>query len=317
MYDAFLDGNIVIEEAISAFHANATEEQLLAVLEAIRQRMHEDGHFMIPVLVSEDGTEFAFRNVQAEDGTEWPVAFTSSAEYKKGPASQTLSNFIDTLFKTCIDTENPGFILNPWGQPFTLTTKMMNLIFETDGDVEYHVPDDAITPELLEDGSFLKRATEICNRNRTQLNMIKLVKILRDSWIWIPCTAVLSDADYEVVEKMVKDAEQNGGLDSLVGTNLTNQDNIRMIPDILQNGDDYFFPVFTTEEEMGEYGEHFSKIQKHFLEAVNLARNNEKKVKGIVINAFSEPFVVPIDLFDLIADIPSSFEQVEENPTTI
>ena len=218
---------------------------------------------------------------------------------------QIISNFIDSMMKACIDTENPGFILNPWGQSFTLTTEMMNTIFEADGDVEYHVPDDAITPELLEDGSFLKRATEICNRNRTQLNLIKLAKILRDSWVWVSCTAVMSDADYEVLEKTVKDAEQNGGLDSLVGMTLTNRDNIRMIPDILQNGDDYFFPVFTAEEE------------RHFLEAANLARNNEKKVKGIVINAFSEPFVVPIEMFDLIAKIPSSFEQVEEHPTTI
>ena len=290
MYDEFLDGNIVIEEAISAFYANSTQERLSAVLEAIRQRMHEDGHFMIPVIVSEDGNEFAFRTVQANDGIAWPVAFTSPVEYEKGPASQIISNFIDSMMKACIDTENPGFILNPWGQSFTLTTEMMNRIFEADGDVEYHVPDDAITPELLEDGSFLKRATEICNRNRTQL----------------------SDADYEVLEKTVKDAEQNGGLDSLVGTTLTNRDHIRMIPDILQNGDDYFFPVFTAEEEMGEYGEHFSKIERHFLEAANLARNNEKKVKSIVINAFSEPFVVPIEMFDLIADIPSSFEDKAE-----
>ena len=312
MYDEFLDGNIVIEEAISAFYANSTQERLSAVLEAIRQRMHEDGHFMIPVIVSEDGNEFAFRTVQAGDGNAWPVAFTSPAEYEKGPASQIISNFIDSMMKACIDTENPGFILNPWGQSFTLTTEMMNRIFEADGDVEYHVPDDTITPELLEDGSFLKRATEICNRNRTQLNLIKLAKILRDSWVWVPCTAVMSDADYEVLEKTVKDAEQNGGLDSLVGMTLTNRDNIRMIPDILQNGDDYFFPVFTAEEEMGEYGEHFSKIERHFLEAANLARNNEKKVKAVVINAFSEPFVVPIEMFDLIADIPSSFEDRAE-----
>ena len=78
---------------------------------------------------------------------------------------------------------------------------------------------------------------------------------------------------------------------------------VEKIPDI---------PVFTAEEEMGEYGEHFSKIERHFLEAANLARNNEKKVKGIVINAFSEPFVVPIEMFDLIADIPSCFEDKAE-----
>ena len=53
-------------------------------------------------------------------------------------------------------------------------------------------------------------------------------------------------------------------------------------------------------------------VRNIHLEAANLARNNEKKVKGIVINAFSEPFVVPIEMFDLIADIPSSFEDKAE-----
>ena len=84
-----------------------------------------------------------------------------------------------------------------------------------------------------------------------------------------------------------------------------------MVPDILQNGEDFFFPVFTSAEEMGDYGQGFSKIEKHFLEAANLARSNEKKVKGIVINAFSEPFVIPVDLFDMIAEMPSSYEMKE------
>ena len=92
---------------------------------------------------------------------------------------------------------------------------------------------------------------------------------------------------------------------------LKNQDDIRLIPDILQNGADFFFPVFTTAEEMGEYGRHFSKIQKHFLEAANLARNNERDVAGIVINAFSEPFVVPKEMFDVIARMKSSLGEEE------
>lgn len=307
-HDPFLYGNELIEQAINAFHAEATKGRLSSVLEAIRQRMHENGHFMIPVIASEDGTEFTFRTVQTNDGKEWLVAFTSSAEFQKGQPSQIVSNFIDAMLKACLDTENPGFIINPWGESFMLTAELIDMII----GVEYSVPDDTITPELLEDGSFLKRATEICNRNRTQLNMIKLLKILRDSWIWIPCNAVMGDADYAALEKVVKDAEQNGGLDSLVGKTLSNQDNIRMVPYILQNGEDFFFPVFTSAEEMGDYGQGFSKIEKHFLEAANLARNNEKKVKGIVINAFSEPFVVPIDLFDMIAEMPSNFEMKEE-----
>ena len=118
------------------------------------------------------------------------------------------------------------------------------------------------------------------------------------------------ETDYAAMEKLVMDAKDN--LDSLVGRERTNQDNIRMVPDILQNGDEFFFPVFTTAEEMGEYGERFSKIEKHFLEAANLARNNERDLTGIVINAFSEAFVVPKELFDLIFEMESGLK--EETP---
>ena len=128
-----------------------------------------------------------------------------------------------------------------------------------------------------------------------------------------PDGADVSDADYSFMEKAIKDAEENGGLDSLVGMEFRSQDDIRMVPDILQNGDEYFFPVFTSEEEMGEYGERFSKVACHFLEAENMARNNERDVAGIVINAFTEPFVVPKELFDMIARIESAIEGEEDS----
>lgn len=170
------------------------------------------------------------------------------------------------------------------------------------------IPDIPITEELLEDGSFLREAIEICNKNRSFENTTKLLRILRDSLIWIPCNAILSDADYAAMEQVLKEEAEKDGLDSLIGKTLTNQDEIRMVPDILQSGENYFFPVFTSAEEMGEYGENFSKIQDHFLEAMNLAIHNEKDVYGIVINAFSESFVVPRELFEVIAQIPSSIE---------
>lgn len=143
------------------------------------------------------------------------------------------------------------------------------------------------------------------------MNMLKLMKILRDSWVWVPCNAVMSETDNDAVLKMIQEAEESGGLDKLVGKAITNQDQIRMVPDILQNGEEFFFPVFSTAEEMGKYGESFSKVQRHFLEAVNLARNNEKKVTGIVINAFTEPFVMPMELLDIIAEMDSAIENPE------
>ena len=310
-HDPFLAGNELIEEAIDRFYMDSCKKNLVGVLEAIRQRMHADGHFMFPVVSSDDGKSFAFRTVQTKDEKKWVAAFTSPAEHEKGEPSEIVSNFIDIMLKEALTSDHSGFIINPWGKSFMLAKELIQMIFKADGDVEYTVPDDALTVDLLEDGSFLKKAIEICNRNRTQMNMLKLMKILRDSWVWVPCNAVMSETDNDAVLKMIQEAEENGGLDKLVGKTITNQDQIRMVPDILQNGDEFFFPVFSTAEDMGKYGESFSKVQRHFLEAVNLARNNEKKVTGIVINAFTEPFVMPMELLDIIAEMDSAIENPE------
>ena len=81
-----------------------------------------------------------------------------------------------------------------------------------------------------------------------------------------------------------------------------------MVPDILQNGEDFFFPVFSSAEEMGEYGEGFSKIEKHFLEAIGLAINNERDVQGLVVNAFTEPFVLDREIFDIVQKMKTRLE---------
>jgi len=259
--------------------------------------------------VSED-IPIKFRHLAAdEDGHYFIPLFTSHEELEKGESSSSINQSLNVLFEAVDNwTDCVGYIINPWGQSFMLAKELIEMIFEADGGVEYSVPDDSITAELLEDGSFLKRAVEICNRNRTQLNLIKLARILRDSWVWVPCTAVFSDTDKEAMDKVVMEAIEKDDPDSLIGQELTSHDEVRFVPDILQNGEELFFPVFTTAEEMGEYGDGFSKYQAHFLHAANLAKNNEKKVSGIVINAFSEPFVVPKEMFDIIADMNSSVE---------
>ena len=311
--DPFLDGNELIEQAIEHFNKDRNNDNLFMVLEAIRTRMHADGHFIFPVFADEeDPDSFAFRSLQSKDGKVWNAAFTSQAEYEKGEPSEVISNFIDSTLKLCLESQTDGFIINPWGNSFLLSKEFIQMIFKMDGNKEYSVPDDPITPELLEDGSFLKRAISICNSNKTQLNLMKLARILRDSYVWIPCTAVFSEADNAKFVEALAEAEENKeGLDSLIGETFTASDQVRLIPDILTSNDHFFFPVFTTAEEMGEYGEHFSKVEKHFLEAMILAKNNEKDVTGIVINPFSEPFVIPKEMFEVIAETESGMK--EEN----
>ena len=141
---------------------------------------------------------------------------------------------MDEAMKFCLQYPDiEGFVINPWGESFLLRKEFIQMIFNADGDVEYSVPDEPVTAELLEDGSYLKRVIGIYNRNQTQLNLFKLLKILRDSDIWIPCNVVMSERDEEEWTSMLNEKIETEGLDSLAGHLLTSHDPIRMIPDIL------------------------------------------------------------------------------------
>lgn len=167
-------------------------------------------------------------------------------------------------------------------------------------------PSMKLTAEDLADGSMLKAAIHTFNEERTEAHFIDIMEFLRDSLVWVPCNAILGEDDQAMFEKAVNEAGDD--LSSLVGKTFSNQQQIRMVPDILQNGDQYFFPAFSSVEEMGDYGDHFSKVQKHMLEVIPLAMNNEKNVFGIVINAFTEPFVLERSLFDMVEKMKSRIE---------
>ena len=96
--------------------------------------------------------------------------------------------------------------------------------------------------------------------------------------------------------------------DAKPGETVTTDNVMKFEPDILQSGDEKFYPVFSSIEEMGEYGNNFSKIEKHFFEAMSYAMGKEETV-GIVVNAFSTPFVVPKDWFDIVAKFPSNVDE--------
>ena len=150
----------------------------------------------------------------------------------------------------------------------------------------------------LEDGSVLQEAMAAFNNDNSEENLLYLLKLLKASTVWIPFTAVLSKSDEEDLMKTVKEKGED-----IVGTEWSNKQTIRLIPDILQSGDEYYFPVFISEKEAGDYGKHFSILPQKFLDAIALARNNQKDVTGIVINAFTEPFLVKKGLYGVIEKI--------------
>lgn len=176
-------------------------------------------------------------------------------------------------------------------------------------------PSKILTEKDLEGGAKLKEAVAAFNKEQNQENFFEILELLRDSYVWIPCNAILSEQDQKKWDEVISSNQDD--MDSLIGQTLTNEDEIRLVPDILQNGEEFFFPIFSSAEEMGEYGEQFSKVEKHMLEAIMMARSNdddEKKISGIVLNAFSEPFVIHNDLFEVIENMKT---RIVENKADI
>ncbi|NLY81394.1 MAG: hypothetical protein GX078_01260 [Clostridiales bacterium] len=151
--------------------------------------------------------------------------------------------------------------------------------------------------ETLENGNVLRALVEQFTNDKSQQKFVAVLRCLRDSYIWIPCNMIISDTDEEKFIHAKK------------GDTISTDNEIRLVPDILQNGEVYFLPVFSNCEQMGEdYGNHFNKIENHFFEAMSLAMAKEN-VTGIVLDAFSQSFVIDKELFESIGNIPTNIEE--------
>lgn len=163
------------------------------------------------------------------------------------------------------------------------------------------------TEAELEDGTVLKTAIATFNAERNERNLLEVLLLLRDSNVWVPCNAVMSEADQKRFEDLLGDL--GGDFEKLEGKEFVALDETRLIPDILQNGDALFFPVFSSIEEMGEYGDNFSKVEEPFLKALILAKNNDNDLTGIVVNAFSEPFILDKELWEVVENMDSRLSE--------
>ena len=163
-------------------------------------------------------------------------------------------------------------------------------------------PDRILKTEELADGKLLKEAVAEFVKAQTKENFIEVLQLLRDSHVWVPCTAAVSESDMAELEKVMEEA---GDVSEMIGKTFKTKDEVRMIPEILQNGENYFFPVFSSADEMGEFGERFSKLERHILEVIPMTLRNEKPIAGIVLNAFSEPFVLEARLFPMVQKMRS------------
>ena len=151
-FNANLDGNSIIEEAIAQFNSKRTKENMIAVLEAIRRRMHEDGQFILPVIppqaafdaidlehikagdtiTYDEELHFKLHHIETDDGRSCLAVFTSREECEKGESVSTITNFIAPVLKSWRNMPEAGVFINPWGNSFLLTKELLNLILDAD-----------------------------------------------------------------------------------------------------------------------------------------------------------------------------------------
>ena len=158
-----------------------------------------------------------------------------------------------------------------------------------------------ITEQDLIDGKLLRKLILEYKKDSTnEEKLLNILQCLRDSYIWIPCNIEFDNKDD--IEKFAS---------GKIGDTISPKGNIHLKPDILRNGETFFLPVFSSAGAMGEYGENFSKIEKHFFEAASLSNGHEETV-GIVIDAFTEPFIVTKELFSIVEKMPSIYMPEEK-----
>lgn len=133
------------------------------------------------------------------------------------------------------------------------------------------------------------------NAKRDENTLRLLIAVLMNVQVSVPMTVSMEDAD---VEKF---------LHAKAGDTVTTGGAIRMKPDMLKNGaGELFFPAFTMQEETPEnYRSSFSWITMDFMNCVHSAVKNEN-CAGVVINGFSEAFVVNRPVMKLMLELEKS-----------
>ena len=149
-----------------------------------------------------------------------------------------------------------------------------------------------VDPETLEDGRVLQMLVEQLENTPCEEHYIAVLRCLRDSFVWIPGEIQVSPEDVETICR------------KKAGDRFSPQQDMKFMPGLLKNEEEFFLPVFSNMEAMGEYSRSFSKIQRHFFDAMRLALGRED-VSGIVLDPFTSPCVVLKGDFDFIGNLPS------------
>lgn len=158
---------------------------------------------------------------------------------------------------------------------------------------------DYIDSKTLENGNVLLYLKYNFFKNRDESSLFPVLSCLRDSQVIVPMNTITSKEDEEML------------LDVKIGDIVSTHNQIRLKPDILQNGDKFFFPIFSNEEQIpAKYGSRSSTINLSVIQCIEMAKSYER-VCGLVLDPFTEAMIIDYELADLIRTFESRLKTEE------
>ena len=106
----------------------------------------------------------------------------------------------------------------------------------------------------------------------------------------------------EILFKELKQAKVWVPFNASIVNGSDGQEGVRLKPDILRKGDDYYYPCFLTEQDIPkDYYDRFSWLQLPLTDCLFVAEGMESlPVRGIVLDAFSDPVEIDKGAFEAI-----------------
>lgn len=158
------------------------------------------------------------------------------------------------------------------------------------------------TREQLKDGSMLRAAIAAFNAEQSGKHWFDVTEILRDSTVFVPCDMKVSGEDERTILAMAGNDPQ-----SLVGKEITFQNEVRFSPVYLENGEERVLPVFSSAGKEAEL-QGPSLVPAAFTDVIETALGFEPTLSGIVVDPFSVPFFLPVKILDIVGNMPSRLE---------
>ncbi len=157
---------------------------------------------------------------------------------------------------------------------------------------------------------LLKGAVADFLKEKTAATLRFALSILQSSKVYVSCGVEPSLDAQEILEQMKKEGKQPDDLDEQTRVRLYS--GLRFIPSLLEKNGKVYFPIFSREEELDDEFRDGVIERIPFSQALEMAEKNEK-VDGIVLNPFTQSFVIMRYLFEVTAKVEPAIKEREDS----